>query len=100
MQQPPNIGGQLLGFRPRKEHAVIERMQEAGLIQPLLFIDNNAVHQGNLTRGPAKTYKANPNPNSKCFFEGDFVQKILLDNPPNLYSWRIPQPSNDPNHAV
>ena len=66
VQQPADIGRKLLRLRSRHEHAVVERMQEAGLVDPVPFLDDHAVHQHDLTGGPAETEQADLQPD----FEG------------------------------
>lgn len=53
VKQPTDVGGELLRFAPRKQHAVVQRMQEALLLDPLLLFDKDAVHHGDLTGRPA-----------------------------------------------
>ena len=54
VQQPADIGRELLRLRPRQQHAEIQRMQEARLVDPLLLVDQDAVHQRDLAGRPAE----------------------------------------------
>lgn len=49
MHQPADIGGELLGFRAGQDHAVVQRMQETPLGNPVPAFDQFLVHNGNLT---------------------------------------------------
>ena len=55
VQQPADVGGELLRLRPGQQHAVVERVQEPLLADPALFLHQLAVHDGDLPRRPAKT---------------------------------------------
>ena len=48
VHQPADIGRKLLRLRPRQQHAVAERMQEPGLPDPFLLVDDDAVHDRDL----------------------------------------------------
>ncbi len=54
VHHPADVGRQLLGFRTGEKHAVVQRVQEPLLADPLLLVDKNAVHDGDLPRGPAE----------------------------------------------
>src|SRR5450759_3852767 len=49
MQQPAQIGGELLRLRAGQQHAEIERMQEPRFVDPLFLVDHDAMHQGDLS---------------------------------------------------
>jgi hypothetical protein len=55
MEQPTDVGGKLLRFRPRQEHAVIEGMQETLFPDPSLLFHQDTMHDGDLTRRSAET---------------------------------------------
>ena len=46
VQQPADIGGELLRLRPRQQHAVVERVQEAALGDPAPPLDQLLVDRG------------------------------------------------------
>ena len=58
MQQPAYVDGELLSFRTGQKHAVVERVQEAGLADPLLSIDQFGLHDGDLPSGATEADKA------------------------------------------
>ena len=62
MQEPADIGGELLRLRPREQHAVVERMQETLLADPVPALDQLGMHDGDLARRPAKTDEAQLQP--------------------------------------
>ncbi|CAA0299536.1 hypothetical protein ALT721_1540052 [Alteromonas alvinellae] len=85
MQQPADIGGQLLGFRSGQHHAVIQRVQEAALTDPLLFIHQNTVHHRDLAGGTAKAQDGDPQPDTHGLPEGDVMAESI-----EVTSGRIP----------
>ena len=44
MQQPADVGGQLLGLGAGQQHAVIHGVQEPALADPPLLIDQHPLH--------------------------------------------------------
>src|SRR5882757_2963281 len=76
VQQPADIGGKLLRFGSRQQHAVVERMQEAPLRDPVLLLDEDAVHHRDLAGGPAETEHRDAEPYDERFAEGDAVRVI------------------------
>ena len=70
MQQPAGIGGKLHGFRAGQQHAVVQRMQEARLVEPTLLVDQDAMHQRDLAGGPAERQQADPGENARRFGKG------------------------------
>ena len=48
VQQPADIGGELLRLGAGQQHAVVERVQEPVLADPALLLDEDAVHDGDL----------------------------------------------------
>ena len=53
VHQPAEIGRELGRLRPRQQHAEIERMQEARLVDPFFFVDHDAMHHARSGR-PAR----------------------------------------------
>src|SRR5262249_19042663 len=70
VHQPSEIGGELLRLRSRQQHAEIERMQEPRLIDPLLLIDNHAMHEGDLPGRSAEIDAADLQPDHKGLAKG------------------------------
>ncbi len=62
VEQPADIDRQLMGLWPGKQHAVVERMQEAMFADPSFFVDDDAVHDGDLSRRSAETERRNSCP--------------------------------------
>ena len=54
MQQPADVHRELLRFRSRQQHAVVQRMQEPIFADPALLVDQNAVHHRDLPGRPAE----------------------------------------------
>ncbi len=55
VQQPADIGRELLRLRARQQHAVVQRMQKTAFGNPVPFLDQDAVHHRDL---PCRTAKA------------------------------------------
>ena len=51
-------------------------MQETALRDPVLLLDQDAVHDRDLARGPAKTQAGDTEPDAKGFTEADAVTGI------------------------
>ena len=66
VQRPADVGGELLRLRARQQHAEIERVQEARLVDPLLLVDQHAVHHGDLPGRPAEIDAADLQPDRKA----------------------------------
>lgn len=73
MQQPANIGGELLRLRTGKQHAVIECVQKAVFAHPAFFFNENAMHHADLPGRAAETEGRDAAPNAEGFAEGDAV---------------------------
>ena len=56
---PSDIGVELLNFRTRQQGAIAQRMQAAILVDPLLLIDEDSMHQRNLALRPSKADATN-----------------------------------------
>jgi hypothetical protein len=54
VQQPADIGRELLRLRPRQQHAVIERVKKTLLADPAFLVDQDAVHHRDLPGGSAE----------------------------------------------
>ena len=66
MHQPADIGRELLRLGAGQEHAVVERMQEPAFGDPLLFFNENAVHDRDLARGSAEAQRRDTKPDAKA----------------------------------
>ena len=66
VHQPAQIGGQLLGFRARQQHAIVQRMQKTPLRNPAPPHHQLLVHQRDLPGRPAKADPAQPEPEPQC----------------------------------
>lgn len=53
VQQPADIGRQLLGFRAGKQGAVVEGVEEPGFRNPALLLHQHLVHQRDLAGSPS-----------------------------------------------
>jgi hypothetical protein len=69
MQQPAEIDGELLRLRARQQHAVVERVQKARLVDPALLVDDDPVHQRDLPGGSTKAHQADLQPRPESFGE-------------------------------
>ncbi len=76
MQQPADIGGQLLRLGAREQHAVVERMQESAFRNPVLFLDQDAMHHRDLAGGAAEAEQCDAQPHPKCFGERNAVPVV------------------------
>ena len=65
VHQPADVGGELLRLRARQEHAVVEGMQKPALGDPALLLDQDAVHDRDLTGRAAETERGDPQPDPK-----------------------------------
>ena len=75
VQQPADIDGELLRLRSRQERAIIERMEEPRLADPALFLDDDAVHDGDLASRAAEAEGGDPRPDPDRLAEGDAVRR-------------------------
>ena len=76
VQQPADIGRKLLRLRPRQQHAVVQRMQEPALGDPVLFLDQDAVHHRDLPGRAAEAEHGDPQPDPEGFTETDAVTEV------------------------
>ena len=58
VHQPADVGGELLRLGPGQQHAVVERMEEALFADPALLLDQDAVHDRDLSGGAAEALAA------------------------------------------
>ena len=70
VQQPADIGGELLRLRAGQQHAVVERVQEAALGDPALLLDQDAVHDRDLAGRPAEAQERDAQPDAERLGEG------------------------------
>ena len=70
MQAPAKVGGQLLGFGPGQQHAVIQRMQKMPLGDPAAFLHQFLVHNGDLPGRAPEADATQLEPIAQGFGEG------------------------------
>ena len=73
VQQPADIGRELLRLRSRQQHAVVQRMQEPAFGDPVLLLDQDAVHHRDLPGRAAEAEHGDPQPDPEGFAEADAV---------------------------
>ena len=62
VHQPAQIGGELLRLRAGQDHAVVERVQKSRFADPASFVDDFAVHDGDLACRATKAVQTDPCP--------------------------------------
>jgi hypothetical protein len=62
MQQPADVGGELLRFGPGQHHAVVERVEEPAFRDPAALVDQLAMHDGDLPGRAAEADAAEAQP--------------------------------------
>ena len=62
VQQPADVGRELLRLRPGQQHAEVERMQEAPVAEPAPLLDEDAVHDRDLPGRAAEGQERDPEP--------------------------------------
>ena len=67
VQQPPDVRRELLSLGPGQQRAVIQRVQEPLFADPPLLVDDQLVHQRNLSRWTAKAEEADLEPYPRGF---------------------------------
>ena len=85
MHQPADIDSELLGLRPRQQHAVVEGVQKSLLAKPFVLFDKNAMHHGDLAGRPAEAQEADPSPYSRGL--GECGVGTVLHARPKQISW-------------
>jgi hypothetical protein len=65
MHQPTQISRKLLRLGARQQHAEIQCVQETRLVDPLPFINHDAMHQGDLPGRPTEVDAADLQPHQK-----------------------------------
>ena len=66
-----SAGRQLLRLRSPQQHAIVQRMQESALGNPVLFLDQDAVQNRDPLRRAAEAQQCYPQPDPKGFREAD-----------------------------
>jgi hypothetical protein len=54
VQQPADVNSELLRLWSREEHAVVQRVQKAVLVDPTLLFYQDAMHDGDLPGRPTE----------------------------------------------
>jgi hypothetical protein len=65
VHQPADIGRELLRLRAGQQHAVVERMQEPLFRDPVLFLDDDPMHDRDLAGRPAEAQAGDPQPDAE-----------------------------------
>ncbi len=73
MHQPADIGRELLRLGAGQQRAIIERLQEAVLADPLLLLDDDAMHHRDLSRRAAEAEDGHAQPDDQRFVERNAV---------------------------
>ena len=81
MHQPPDIYRELMSLWAGEEHAVVERVQEAPLAEPMFFLDQYAVHDRDLAGGTAEAQRRDTNPRPECFAERNRIRHGIEASP-------------------
>src|SRR5687768_5439710 len=79
MHQPADVSRKLLRFRPRQQHAVVQRVQKTSLRNPTPVLDQLLMHDRNLAGGTAKADEAELQPEKKGLSESDRFGTRLND---------------------
>ena len=74
VHQPADIGGELLRLGAGQHHAVVERVQETFLGNPVAFLHQLGVHDGDLPGRTAKADEAELEPEPQRLAEGNTVR--------------------------
>lgn len=86
VHQPADVRRELLRFGSRQHHAVVQRVQEALLLDPAAALDQIVMHDRDLPRRPTKADKAEPQPIQEGGAEGNgsrsFVHAVPLTRRP------------------
>ena len=77
VHQPADIGRKLLCLGARQQHAVVQRVQETAFGNPVLLLDEDAVHHRDLPRRAAEREQRDAEPDAKGFTKADAVPASL-----------------------
>ncbi len=77
MQKPAKISRKLLRLGPRQQHAEVQRLQETRLADPALFLDEEAMHDGDLPGRTAEAGEGDLRPCARRLFEADRMWRRL-----------------------
>lgn len=67
VKPPANVGRQLHRLRAGQEHAEVEAAQKSPIVDPALLIDQNAMHEGDLSGRSAERQQTDLRPRSRRF---------------------------------
>ena len=79
VQQPADVGRELLRFGAGQQHAVTQRVQEPLFADPAFFLDQDAMHDGDLPGGAAERQQADAHPGARGFGERHGVYSSAAD---------------------
>jgi len=80
VKQPADVDGELLRLRAWQQHAVVQRMQEPVLADPALFLDENAVHDCDLSGRAAERKRRHARPDTHGFRKRDAMASLGADS--------------------
>ena len=103
MQQPTGIGRQLHGLRTRQKHAIVQGVEKSRFIKPAFFIDQDTVHQGDLTCRSTKGQDADTSKGFCRLRKGRSVgsiRKTVHSMLPLPASYAFPGGHDGTNHRV
>ena len=69
MHEPANVSGKLLRLGAGQQHAVVQCMEKSLLGNPSLLLDEDAMHDGDLSRRSTKAQERNSNPGARRLFQ-------------------------------
>ncbi len=76
MHQPADIGRELLRLGARQQHAIVERMQEPLFRDPALLLDQNAMHDRDLSGGAPEAQGRDTKPGPERLAQRYCVAKL------------------------
>ena len=75
MHQPADVGRELLRLRTRQQHAVVQRMKESVLRDPVLLLDQNPVHHRDLASRSAEAEHCDTEPDLEGLRHGGHARR-------------------------
>jgi len=74
VQHPAPIGGELLRFRSREEHGVVQGVEEAVLAEPALLVHEDSLHHRDLAGWTSEAVRGHADPDAQRLPDGDSVR--------------------------
>src|SRR3954468_4786646 len=75
LHEPTNIDGKLLRLWTRQKVAIVQRVQEPAFRDPAPFLDDDPVHDGDLSGRPAETEQRHAQPDLEGLSETHAVRR-------------------------